>query len=59
VGEDRDNPGGTAVPPPLIYLGGLTAGLALQTAHPRRFLPPRAARVTGALLLGGGAMLSL
>ena len=59
MGEDRDNPGGISVPPPLIYLGGLSVGLALHAVRPRRFLPARAARVLGTLLLCGGAMLSL
>lgn len=59
MGEDRDNPGGTPVPPPLIYLGGLSVGLLLHAISPRRFLPARAARTLGSLLLFGGVLLSL
>ena len=59
MSENRDNPGGIPVPPPLIYLGGLLVGLSLHTARPRPFLPTRDARFLGALLLGGGALLSL
>ncbi|CAA9407106.1 MAG: Putative protein-S-isoprenylcysteine methyltransferase [uncultured Rubrobacteraceae bacterium] len=57
--EDRDNPGGIAVPPPFIYLGALLVGLALHAIYPRRFLPARFARPVGWTLVGGGVLLSL
>ena len=34
-------------------------GLSIHAARPRRFLPTHEVRVLGALLLGGGALLSL
>ena len=50
MSENRDNPGGIPVPPPLIYLGGLLVGLSPHAARPRPFLPTRDARFLGALL---------
>ncbi len=59
MGKDRDDPGGISAPPPLIYLGGLSMSLALHAAHPQRFFPASAMRAFGAVLLCGGAVLSL
>ncbi len=59
TGEDTDNPGGIAVPPPFLYLGALLPGLALHGVYPRRFLPARFARPVGWALTGGGVLLSL
>lgn len=49
--EPRDAAGMIA-PPPLIYAGGLAAGLLLQRLFPRPFLPGRLARPLGGVLCG-------
>ena len=54
--EDRDN-AGVVAPPPLIYLGPLLLGLLLKRKLPVPFLPRRAARSLGWLLLVGGISL--
>jgi protein-S-isoprenylcysteine O-methyltransferase Ste14 len=52
MADDRDNPG-IRVPPPLIYLLPLAAGLALDRRWHVPFLPCRVARPLGWALLGG------
>jgi protein-S-isoprenylcysteine O-methyltransferase Ste14 len=47
---DRDIPGVIA-PPPVIYLGGLAIGFALETVLPGGSLPGHLPHVLGALLL--------
>lgn len=56
--DGPDNPGGVRVPPPLIYLGPLAAGLLAGAAFPARFLPDRAARTLGWPLVLAGATLA-
>lgn len=59
MAQDRqDNPGGIKVPPPLMYLVPLVAGLLTSAPVPVRFLPDRAARLVGWPLLGAGAALA-
>ncbi len=49
--ETPDN-AGMIVPPPLLYTGTLALGLLLHWVFPRPFLPRKAARVIGMLLVG-------
>ena len=52
----RDNPG-VVVPPPLIYLAMLLAGLLLHAAYPIRLLPGLVARIIGWPMIGSGLVL--
>jgi protein-S-isoprenylcysteine O-methyltransferase Ste14 len=52
-GNVPDNPGVIA-PPPLIYLGGLVIGLLANRRYRIPFLPCRAARTLGPLLIACG-----
>jgi protein-S-isoprenylcysteine O-methyltransferase Ste14 len=52
-GNAPDNPGVIA-PPPLIYLGALVAGLLANRRYRFPFLPRRAARTVGPLLVACG-----
>ncbi len=56
--EGQDN-AGVIAPPPLLYLGPLLAGLALQRAAPAPLLPSIPARVLGAMLIGGATALEV
>jgi protein-S-isoprenylcysteine O-methyltransferase Ste14 len=55
-GDEQDK-AGVIAPPPLIYLGALVLGLLLNRWVPVAFLPRRAARGLGWVLLGAGALL--
>lgn len=55
---DRDNPGVIA-PPPLIFAGGLVAGLATDRLRPTRFLPGVLSRLLGWPLVVSGLLLGL
>jgi protein-S-isoprenylcysteine O-methyltransferase Ste14 len=57
MADNQDNPG-IRVPPPLIYLVPLAAGLVLDRRLHLPFLPRGAARGLGFSLLGGGAALN-
>jgi protein-S-isoprenylcysteine O-methyltransferase Ste14 len=57
MADDQDNPG-IRVPPPLIYLGPLVAGLLLNRRLQVPFLSRGVARVLGWLLVGGGMALA-
>ena len=54
----RDNPGVIA-PPPLIFAGGLAAGLLLNRLRPTPFLPRTLSKVLGWPLVVGGLLLGL
>ena len=54
--EGRDKPGVIA-PPPLIFAGGLVAGLLLNRLRPTPFLPGTLSRVLGWPLVVVGALL--
>jgi len=56
--DERDNPG-IQVPPPLIYLGPLVAGLLLNRRLQVPFLSRGVARVLGWPLVGGGMALAV
>jgi protein-S-isoprenylcysteine O-methyltransferase Ste14 len=56
--DERDNPG-IRVPPPLIYLGPLVAGLLLNRRLQVLFLSRGVARVLGWPLVGGGMALAV
>jgi protein-S-isoprenylcysteine O-methyltransferase Ste14 len=56
--DERDNPG-IRVPPPLIYLGPLVAGLLLNRRLQVPFLSRGVARVLGWPLVGGGMALAV
>ena len=55
--DERDNPG-IRVPPPLIYLLPLFAGLLLDRRSHVAFLPRGVSRSIGWPLIGGGLLLS-
>ncbi len=55
--DKQDNPG-IRVPPPLIYLLPLVAGLLLDRSSHVAFLPRGVSRSIGWLLIGGGLLLS-
>ena len=57
MADDQDNPG-IRVPPPLIYLGPLVAGLLLNRRLQVPFLSRGVARVLGWPLVGGGMALA-
>ena len=57
MADNQDNPG-IRVPPPLIYLLPLAAGLVLDRRLHLPFLPRGVARGLGLVLLGGGAALN-
>ena len=57
MADNQDNPG-IRVPPPLIYLVPLAAGLVLDRRLHLPFLPRRVARGLGLPLLVGGAALN-
>jgi protein-S-isoprenylcysteine O-methyltransferase Ste14 len=57
MADNQDNPG-IRVPPPLIYLLPLAAGLVLDRRLHLPFLPRGVARGLGWSLLGGGAALN-
>jgi protein-S-isoprenylcysteine O-methyltransferase Ste14 len=56
--RDQDNPGVIA-PPPLIFAGGLAAGLLLNRLRPTLFLPAALSKVLGWPLVVGGLLLGL
>lgn len=56
--ERADNPGVIA-PPPLIFAGGLGAGLLLNRLRPTPFLPPALSRLFGWPVVAGGLSLGL
>lgn len=58
MSDERDDPGGILVPPPILHLGSLLAGLALQSIRPVPFLPRGASRSVGWPLLAGGTLLA-
>ncbi len=51
VEQTRDS-AGVIAPPPLIYAGGLVAGLTLQRIFPVHLVPRPVARAAGLLLIG-------
>jgi protein-S-isoprenylcysteine O-methyltransferase Ste14 len=53
---ERDT-AGVIAPPPLVYLGGLAAGLALASALPATPVPPAVRWPVGGALLAAGATL--
>jgi protein-S-isoprenylcysteine O-methyltransferase Ste14 len=55
--DERDNPG-IRVPPPLIYLLPLVAGLLLDRRSHVAFLPRGVSRSIGWSLIGGGLLVS-
>jgi protein-S-isoprenylcysteine O-methyltransferase Ste14 len=57
MADNQDNPG-IRVPPPLIYLVPLAAGLVLDRRLHLPFSPRGVARALGLSLLGGGAALN-
>ena len=57
MADNQDNPG-IRVPPPLIYLVPLAAGLVLDRRLHLPFLPRRAERGLGLSLLGSGVALN-
>ena len=57
-GETPDNPGGVLVPPPLVFLCGLVAGLALDRTVRAPALPEGLARLFGSALGGAGILLA-
>src|ERR671916_1745938 len=57
VNDERDNPG-IRVPPPLIYLLPLVAGLLLDRRSHVAFLPRGVSRSIGWPLIGGGLLVS-
>ena len=57
MADNQDNPG-IRLPPPLIYLVPLAAGLVLDRRLHLPFLPRRVARGLGLSLLGGGVTLN-
>ena len=58
MGEGADNPGVIA-PPPLIFAGGLGAGLLANRVRRVPFLPERASRALGWPLVAAGISLGL
>lgn len=54
--SDRDN-AGVIAPPPLIYLAGLGAGLALHWLRPIRLASNVPTRLIGLAIAGGGLLL--
>ena len=56
--RDEDNPGVVA-PPPLIFAGGLAAGLMLNRLRPTHFLPRALSKILGWPLVFGGLLLGL
>jgi protein-S-isoprenylcysteine O-methyltransferase Ste14 len=57
-GEKADNPGVVA-PPPLIFAGGLGAGLMVNRLRPTPLLPPALSKVFGWPLVVFGLLLGL
>jgi protein-S-isoprenylcysteine O-methyltransferase Ste14 len=57
-GEKADNPGVVA-PPPLIFAGGLGAGLLVNRLRPTPFLPRALSKVSGWPLVVFGCLLGL
>lgn len=57
MADEQDNPG-IRVPPPLIYLLPLVAGLLLDRRSHVPFLPRGVGRLLGWPLIGGGALLA-
>jgi protein-S-isoprenylcysteine O-methyltransferase Ste14 len=57
-GEKADNPGVVA-PPPLIFAGGLGAGLMVNRLHPTPFLPRVLSKVVGWPLVVFGLLFGL
>jgi protein-S-isoprenylcysteine O-methyltransferase Ste14 len=55
---NRPNTAGVIAPPPLIYLGGLAAGFALDAALPSPELPSAVAVPLGGALVGAGVALA-
>ena len=55
--DERDNPG-TRIPPPLIYLLPLAAGLVPERRSHVAFLPRSVSRTIGWPLIGGGLLVS-
>lgn len=55
--ENSQDVAGVIAPPPLIYLGGLIVGFALQARFPLLWLPKTIRRFLGSLLLAGAVIL--
>lgn len=57
--EEQESPGIIPIPPPLIYAGPLVAGLGARRILPGIPLPRPLRKILGALLVCGGAALSV
>ncbi|GAC1366158.1 MAG: isoprenylcysteine carboxylmethyltransferase family protein [Herpetosiphon sp.] len=55
--KDTPEHAGMMIPPPLLFVGGLAAGLTLNHVVPRRWLPPRVARALGGACVALGLTL--
>jgi protein-S-isoprenylcysteine O-methyltransferase Ste14 len=55
--DDEHDKAGVVAPPPLVYLGALTAGLLLNRRIPIGFVPRGVGRGLGWPLLGAGVLL--